>query len=167
MSKEALANYLAAFDIEEFLKGFKDDFDKRLEVQKAVYLMQESGADLGYHFSWYLRGPYSPSLADDAYSLLGLQMKHFRKETQSVGRDTKEKFRNLLNIIKKKSSTTKDESRWLEILSSVHYVMKHSYPRPKNPEDGIDYILRLKGKRFPKPTIEESYEILQKVGLLK
>jgi len=167
MSKETLANYLSAFDIEEFLKGFKDDFDKRLEVQKAVYLLQESGADLGYHFSWYLRGPYSPSLADDAYSLLGPQMKHSRKEPQSVGRETKEKFQSLMNIIKRKSPTTKDESRWLEILSSVHYVMKHSYPRPKTAEDGIDYILRLKGERFPKPKIEESYQILQKVGLLK
>jgi uncharacterized protein YwgA len=158
---------MSAFDLDHFMKGFQHDFDKRLEVQKAIYLLQESGADLGYHFSWYLRGPYSPTLADDAYSLLGVRMRRFLTDGKPIGQDVKEKFQNLMDIVKRKSTSTKEESRWLEILSSVHYVMRYSYPRPKTEDEGIDYIARLKGKRFSKPTIKESYEILQKVGLLK
>lgn len=53
------------------LKLFLDDLgvsadietiDDRKRVQKAVYLGQAAGADLGYRFGWYLLGPYSPSL---------------------------------------------------------------------------------------------------------
>ena len=33
--------------------------DDRKRVQKAVYLGQLSGVDLGYRFSWYVMGPYS------------------------------------------------------------------------------------------------------------
>jgi len=167
VSKQNLASYLSAFDLDHFMKGFQHDFDKRLEVQKAIYLLQESGADLGYHFSWYLKGPYSPTLADDAYSLLGVQMRHFLTRAEPIAREVKEKFQKLMDIVKTKSSTEKEESRWLEILSSVHYVMQHSYPRPKTEDEGVDYIFRLKGNRFSKSQIEESYKILQKVGLLK
>ena len=167
VSKRNLASYLSAFDLDHFMKGFEHDFDKRLEVQKAIYLLQESGADLGYHFSWYLRGPYSPTLADDAYSLLGVQMTRFLTETEPIPQDVMQKFLNLMRIVKRKSATPKEESRWLEILSSVHFVMKHSYPRPKTEDEGIDYIARLKGNRFSKPEIEESYEILRKIGFLK
>src|SRR5262245_4220988 len=38
-------------------------------IQKAVYLGQRAGVDLGYRFGWYLMGPYSPDLARDYYVL--------------------------------------------------------------------------------------------------
>jgi uncharacterized protein YwgA len=34
-----------------------DTFADRLVVQKAIYLAQVAGVQLGYHFHWYLRGP--------------------------------------------------------------------------------------------------------------
>jgi len=43
------------------------DFDRRLMVQKALYLVEESGLDLGYFFHWYLRGPYSPGVSRDLF----------------------------------------------------------------------------------------------------
>ncbi len=43
-------------------------FRNRLKLQKFVYLGQEKfGLDLGYDFSMYKHGPYSPELANDYY----------------------------------------------------------------------------------------------------
>ena len=43
---------------------------ERKEKQKAIYLVKAlTGLDLGYSYGWYIRGPYSPSLANDYYEL--------------------------------------------------------------------------------------------------
>jgi len=44
-----------------------DNFQDRLVIQKLVYLLELSGIDLGYRFSLYVRGPYSPDLTRDIY----------------------------------------------------------------------------------------------------
>jgi uncharacterized protein YwgA len=44
-------------------------FNVRLRVQKYVYLARFFGNDMGYRFDMYLRGPYSPELADDLHEL--------------------------------------------------------------------------------------------------
>ncbi len=44
-------------------------FSDRLCLQKYVYLAQICGVDLGYRFSWYLRGPYCTALTSDAFQL--------------------------------------------------------------------------------------------------
>src|SRR5690349_17229058 len=46
-----------------------DTVDDRKRIQKAIYLAQLPGIDLGYSFSWYVKGPYSPALTRDYYSL--------------------------------------------------------------------------------------------------
>ena len=44
------------------------NFDQRLEMQKAVYLLQDMGVPIGdYGFRWYQHGPYSQNLQDDMY----------------------------------------------------------------------------------------------------
>jgi hypothetical protein len=37
-------------------------FGDRLKLQKITYLARELGYETGFSFSWYIRGPYSPSL---------------------------------------------------------------------------------------------------------
>ncbi len=45
-------------------------FDHRLKLQKLVYIAKSLGVPkLEYDFNLYLRGPYSPELADDYYNL--------------------------------------------------------------------------------------------------
>jgi uncharacterized protein YwgA len=46
-----------------------DSLEARIRVQKAVYFLKRLGFDLGYEFSLYYHGPYSPELAYDYYSL--------------------------------------------------------------------------------------------------
>lgn len=49
--------------------GFNNNFDKRLRLQKAVFLIEQKSHDFDYQFSLYLRGPYSKELARDYYSI--------------------------------------------------------------------------------------------------
>ena len=43
--------------------------DDRMRIQKAIYLSQEFGIPLGYNYSWYVKGPYSPGLTQDYYGM--------------------------------------------------------------------------------------------------
>ncbi len=47
-------------------------FEGRKTFQKAIYLLQEEPFkwDMGFRYNLYIRGPYSPQLADAGYGLL-------------------------------------------------------------------------------------------------
>ena len=47
-------------------------FEGRKTFQKAIYLLQEKpfSWDMGFRYNLYIRGPYSPQLADAGYGLL-------------------------------------------------------------------------------------------------
>ena len=45
-------------------------FESRMEMQKAIYILQEAGIKVGdYDFLWYKHGPYSQGLQDDILCL--------------------------------------------------------------------------------------------------
>ena len=46
-----------------------ETFEDRLIMQKAIYLAQAAGVNLGYFYHWYLHGPYSPSLTRDEFAI--------------------------------------------------------------------------------------------------
>ncbi|MGC9069669.1 MAG: hypothetical protein ACP5IZ_11995, partial [Thermoprotei archaeon] len=46
-----------------------NNFDIRLKIQKIVYLLKYITKEFNYDFSLYLRGPYSPELAKDYFSI--------------------------------------------------------------------------------------------------
>lgn len=61
-------NYHGLIDKNSIQEESDRGFRNRLKLQKFVYLAQEKfGWNLGYNFSMYRYGPYSPGLADDYY----------------------------------------------------------------------------------------------------
>ncbi len=104
-----------------------DTIDDRKRVQKAIYLGQLSGVDLGYRFGWYLKGPYSPALSKDYYALADdLQAgdnEHSGKSLTVAVTSRLEKIRPLLKVPESVPLTQED---WLELVSSVHYLRKIS-----------------------------------------
>lgn len=52
----------------EFPELNVENLEQRVVLQKTVFLLQAYGINLGYRFNWYLRGPYSPLLASNAYA---------------------------------------------------------------------------------------------------
>lgn len=45
-----------------------NDFEERLAIQKALYLLQLRGVKTGFGFDLWVRGPYSPALTTELYS---------------------------------------------------------------------------------------------------
>ncbi|ADB57086.1 hypothetical protein [Archaeoglobus profundus] len=64
-----LARLIRALENAGVYKFSIETFEDRLKLQKIVYIAKHFGIDLGYEFNEYIRGPYSPDLADDYYSL--------------------------------------------------------------------------------------------------
>lgn len=113
------------------LKAFLDELElppaistlqERKLIQKGVLLGQTlGGVDLGYSFSWYIRGPYSTQLAKSYYELdhaLRVEPEEKRQLPESV-RVRLQKVRPLLKVPKGVNLTQPD---WLELLASVVYL---------------------------------------------
>ena len=114
----ALELVLKALDIDSSIQDLSD----RIRFQKAIYLSQEAGVRLGYGFGWYVRGPYSPSLARDYYYL------HMARDKSTVTHDRKlrkailSQLNNIRPLMSPPSAVTLDTSNWLELVSSLHYL---------------------------------------------
>jgi uncharacterized protein YwgA len=77
-----------------------DTFEDRLRLQKIIYIAKHFGIDLGYSFNEYLRGPYSPELADDYYELEKLWNTDTIKSLETLDG---ENVRELIEFVKDKS----------------------------------------------------------------
>ena len=97
-------------------------FEDRLIMQKAVYLAQAAGVNLGYYYHWYLHGPYSPSLTRDEFAIAmdisaGLdESKSWRLDDESSKQ--LEKMRDIFAEPKRS-----ELARKLELWASVHFLV--------------------------------------------
>lgn len=93
--------------------GFRFDienFEHRLMLQKYVFISKFFGFNLGYSHSIYLRGPYSPALADDYYNLADSYSSYKEDYTKELKGLNAEKF---LNVVEGK------DAKWLEIAATI------------------------------------------------
>lgn len=107
----------------------------RKAVQKAVYLAQAAGVDLGYHYNWYLKGPYSPALTRDYYPLadaLGGPL------DDSGSYELNHAMASRIDEIKPALVVPGDldlgSDDWLELLASLHFLLirrKQSFDEAK------------------------------------
>ncbi len=110
--------------------GFRFDIEKfehRLMLQKYVLIAKFLGLNLGYLHSIYLKGPYSPALADDYYKLAdsySLYKGDYIKELKGLNI---EKF---LNVVEGK------DAKWLEIAATILSV----YDRYRKKFHGAELI---------------------------
>lgn len=99
-----------------------DTFNGRLIVQKAAYLAQAKGINLGYHFNWYLRGPYCSSLTEDAFSLeSSADIDNWVLDEGSKGK--LDAIRDVFTAHEPENDTDK-LARHLELLASVHFLVR-------------------------------------------
>ncbi len=129
-----------------------DNLTDRKRLQKSIYLTQAAEAiDLGYRYSWYLKGPYSTKLTHDYYKL----HEHlFRDRNSLQGARLREGIvQNLDKVKSLHQNPIRDEleeSEWLELLASWHYlrtVSKYDQTRArdemaKSKQNLVDYIPR-------------------------
>ncbi len=99
--------------------------DDRLRTQKAVYLGQLTGVDLGYRYNWYVHGPYSPSLTQDYYALDGLSGEARAEANHTVlNAATAHKLARAAPLFQIPAGVNLHLHNWLELLCSWHYLRK-------------------------------------------
>lgn len=97
------------------------DFNQRMEMQKAVYLLQNMGVPVGdYGFRWYLHGPYSQVLLDDM---------HFEGSRgcldPNLSEEYNDKIERLYSVIHSSKNTAYTITNWVECLASLHYLREN------------------------------------------
>ena len=112
---------LPVFD-EIYGEGFRySDFNQRMEMQKAIYLLQNMGVPVGeYGFRWYLHGPYSQSLQDDMYYENGIKYKKI-----ILSKEYAESVKKLRELVGSEKKGRYSVANWVECLASIHYL-KHN-----------------------------------------
>ena len=116
------------------------NFDQRLEMQKAIYLLQDMGVPVGdYGFRWYQHGPYSQSLQDDMYYESGRQCESICLSKEHA--DSIEKLRQLIDSKEKNNYTT---SQWVECLASLHYLRENLLSFSATKEDIVSALEKRK-----------------------
>lgn len=137
---------------------FKERFEARLILQKTIYLMQAYGLNLGYSYSWYLRGPYSVGLSKDAYELSG---KYEQTPLVRFASDKDEdRFRQFLLLMKGREN----DDRWLEVTGSIHFL---DATLSIGTKEGIYKEMTRKMTDLSRAEFEESWKFLKRNELLR
>src|SRR5439155_15294619 len=122
-------------------------FPGRLTFQKTVYLLQAFGFYIGYRFTWYLYGPYSPELTRDGFDLApvitGLPLVAF----SSV--ESERRFREFLIFL----DPIKADSKRLELVASLHFLRR---VHPEWTNERIRRTLKEKQPYFDDLLIDEA-----------
>ncbi len=113
-------------------------FEKRMEMQKAIYILQEAGIRVGdYDFLWYKHGPYCQSLQDDILCLGGTA-----DVTIRYSEDAKEVIERVKNVFNMDVKYTR--SAWVECLASLQYLRANIFSLRASKEDIVNSLMAKK-----------------------
>lgn len=94
------------------------EFGQRMEMQKAVYLLQDMGVPVGdYGFRWYRHGPYSQRLQDDMFYESGRTCAEL-----VLSREYADSIARLHDVIHAEEKGPYSVEHWVECLASLHYL---------------------------------------------
>jgi len=133
--------------------NINEEFEDRLKLQKYVFLARFFGYDMGYDFSLYYYGPYSPSLADDYFELADWVVK---PDVEDVSWERENDF---LELVRGKNS------RWLELAATIMSVYEGN--RGKVTMSELIGIVKLLKKWAEETEIKGIVEELIRAGLIK
>ena len=132
------------------------DFEMRMNMQKAVYLLQTLGVPVGdYGFRWYLHGPYSQDLQDDMYAAAKEKIKE-----PEVLADYERRIGRLYHLIHSINRGSYTVSQWMECLASLHYLQENVMDYDATMDDTLDELKRVKPKLNDAEANMRAYEQL-------
>lgn len=154
-----IGNIVEDFEVPlRIISNFKNinlsKFNDRLYLQKLGYLIQKIQQDNANSFSWYIRGPYSSTLASTLF--LHEEKGTYKKPAKlsELEQKTKKLVHELLGKKIKNPFS-------LELYASLWYLMSGSKISLKEKE-GILYIMRKEKPYFRKKEIEATLDKLSK-----
>ena len=120
------------------------------------------GVNLGYGYSWYIKGPYSTSLTQDYYQLDEEKRSgDFESANVALNEAVKNKLQDVKAVLEKPDEIELDISGWYELLASIHFLVR----RNGKPLDAAKSYLKT-----VKPHLHNYFDIgaahLQKCALL-
>lgn len=155
--------------IKQFPEDFSmDSFDDRKWLQKLVVLAQEFGIPLEYDFGWYRHGPYSSELTDDGFTIDSVPEISWN---EYIDASKMEQYQLDLERLKEFIDDVKDEfddlseADMLELLASLIFVAKHTYPKLSRKEDIFHHLE--KSKPFSGDQLKKAWKILADKDLVK
>lgn len=114
--------------LDVFLREIGEDkkistLEDRLRLQKAIYLGQSFGVDLGYRYSWYVKGPYCAELTQDYYKLNDEN----KSSDKIFAPHIREKLAKVVDLLNSKYIPDGlQKPQWFELLASIHYLKNAS-----------------------------------------
>ena len=133
------------------------DFDQRMEMQKAVYLLQDMGVPIGdYGFRWYLHGPYSQSLQDDMHYESGRSA-----TTLTLSKEYSESIARLHDVIHSEDGKAYSVSNWVECLASLHYLHENLLSFDASEEDVVHELEKRKPHLDDHSTNISAYRLVE------
>jgi hypothetical protein len=118
-----LRRFLEALGEDDTINGF----DQRKRLQKAVYMGQLSGVDLGYRYGWYIKGPYSTDLTRDYYALAqAIDAGEQVPPDKQLKPEVRTRLQTLGRLFSVPDGIPLSRTDWLELIASWHYLLKVS-----------------------------------------
>lgn len=139
MEKKTMKTIEKVFSYLRYLLGKDIDmyqYEDRFNLQKLTYLLQSAGLDFSYLFGWYIKGPYSPKLASEAFRYVDSGQ---RKVTGIPNND-----KEILDMIKLRFSGILDDAKQLELYASLLFIKNDSGISLRNEEKLSNTLLSLK-----------------------
>lgn len=134
------------------------DFDKRLKMQKAVYLLQNLYVPMGdYGFHWYRHGPYSQDLQEDMFD----ERDSVPEDQSEMLREYAEPLGKLHDLIKSEEHGKYDEATWLECVASMRYLQKRVLRQNATKEGVLQKLASLKSHLDDEEANLAAYRLLE------
>lgn len=138
-----------------------DSVADRKRLQKAVYLGQLSGVDLGYRFSWYVMGPYSPPLTRDYYELSDeLDTDDEPLGDAALRPEIAKRLATIRPLLEVPSGLEIPQEDWLELVASYDFLRRVSGYSHKKAVEVLN-----EQKAHVVEFVDQAQTALQKVGL--
>ncbi len=137
------------------------NFEDRLLLQKYVYFAQLQGIDLGYRFTWYHYGPYSPDLTATAFAYHeNKPMYDNDKNTVAISDSGKQKLDKVKSLLDRKPDNLKLHI-FMELLASIHYLNKIARKDGEiTKENVVQIIQEKKPDKFSETDILNAWDLL-------
>jgi len=143
----------------------KETFDDRLIAQKKIYLLQMLGIDLGYHYKWYLHGPYAPSLTSYMYANLDwIQKSEEVFASYKLSAKAKDCVRRVNELAKHSMKADLGEAAWYELLASLHYIYQNNKSWEVKGTDDVFEKLRQYKPQYSQEQCQVAFNVLEQEG---
>ena len=135
---------------EDVFNDFASNYEKRLLVQKALYVYQEASQKDLFGYSWYVAGPYSPTVSSIIYHSLIPEINIKRTEWDTiefsdVALERIDKVKAYLSYdIVDNDVNQVEKTAAYELLASMLYMSKYG----KSQDIVCEKLIQTKGKKF-------------------